>query len=61
MDDPEIEALRAKLSALKTEHRDLDDVIQRGDAAIHSVTPRSTASTIDSPDRQRPTDSSAPR
>ena len=29
MDDPEIEALRAKLSALKTEHRDLDDVIQR--------------------------------
>ncbi len=29
MDDPEIEALRAKLTALKTEHRDLDDVIQR--------------------------------
>lgn len=29
MDDPEQEALRRKLVALKTEHRDLDDVIAR--------------------------------
>jgi len=29
MDDPEIEALQAKLAALKLEHRDLDDVIAR--------------------------------
>jgi hypothetical protein len=29
MDDPEIEALQAKLEALRLEHRDLDDVIAR--------------------------------
>jgi hypothetical protein len=29
MDDPEQEALRRKLVELKTEHRDLDDVIAR--------------------------------
>jgi hypothetical protein len=29
MDDPEIEALRAKLAELRIEHRDLDDVISR--------------------------------
>jgi hypothetical protein len=29
MDDPEIEALRAKLAELRLEHRDLDDVISR--------------------------------
>lgn len=29
MDDPEIEALRARLAELRMEHRDLDDVIQR--------------------------------
>jgi hypothetical protein len=29
MDDPELAALRHKLAALKTEHRDLDDVIAR--------------------------------
>jgi hypothetical protein len=29
MDDPEIEALQAKLATLKIEHRDLDDVIAR--------------------------------
>jgi hypothetical protein len=27
--DPGVEALRAKLAALKTEHRDLDEVIAR--------------------------------
>jgi hypothetical protein len=29
MDDPDIEALRAKLAELRIEHRDLDDVISR--------------------------------
>ena len=29
MDDPDIEALRAKLAELRLEHRDLDDVISR--------------------------------
>lgn len=29
MDDPETEALQRKLVELKTEHRDLDDVIAR--------------------------------
>ncbi|MFQ5776289.1 MAG: YdcH family protein [Kiloniellaceae bacterium] len=29
MDDAEIERLRQQLAALKTEHRDLDDVIAR--------------------------------
>lgn len=29
MDDPEIAALKLKLAELKTEHRDLDDVIAR--------------------------------
>ena len=29
MDDPEIEALQARLAELKIEHRDLDDVIAR--------------------------------
>ena len=27
--DPDVDALRAKLAALKSEHRDLDDVIAR--------------------------------
>ena len=29
MDDPELAMLRTKLAELKTEHRDLDDVIAR--------------------------------
>ncbi len=29
MDDPELSTLRRKLAELKTEHRDLDDVIAR--------------------------------
>lgn len=33
MDDPEIEAVKTRVAALKTEHRDLDDVIARLQAA----------------------------
>jgi len=39
MDEDEIEALRQRLAELKSEHRDLDDVIMRisGDAPFNQI------------------------